>query len=1284
MVLVANVSLGRSVLEKRSMSDLDLSKKIEVITGIRESAEVELSSLRKKVVDGTGVWITKRKDLLDWIEWSEPSHNLKFFWLIGLPATGKTILSSVVIDRFRFLGAQCQYHFFSSAHQAKRTAAYCLRSIASQLAHVNEEFRERLFTLHEESGILFTSQNQNLDIIWEKIYEGIIFKMEFQETLFWSLDAIDEADSQSSLINRLLNAQSMTPIKVFLTSRPLKIPSSFGLSVPILFLSEEDTVNDIRAYVHSAIRSTLPDDEDIQDDIADQILAKAEGSFLWVKLAIETLQDNWHTQDDIRNALTEVPKGMQSLYERMLGMIEAQSPRLRLLAARILSWAACSWRPLSIAELKVVLEPEFKGFVRLEDTILQICGHFISLDKSKVSLIHMTARYFLLNDRDGVPAFIDSRWAHEHIATICLKYLSNDHWRRVFNTVEKSMGAMRKTSNLNGLLLAEKDHPAIGYAAYYWAYHVSKSSLDSNDLVTTIETFFTRFCLSWVEAIALSRNLRYLTQSAQYLKSYAKRRSRSLKLKSSESPMSLKEPPEDYAKSINIWANDFIRIVGKFGPNLVQSPSSVYRLVPLFCPRGSMIGGTYSSAKGKTISVAGLSSDGWDDCLASVSVEKDEMLSKVLATNAYFVTLVKRNGTIAIWYSETCELVRTMHHDEYVSLMKLNKALPLLATAGIQTYRIWDISSGEQLYCLQKRGQSVTMAISFGSCASDLVIGLDDCSVTCYDLKTSKVKWSFSPRDSHNELQGCPRVMALSPDLRSVAIAWRGKPPLIWDITAAQPQRPLQCRIASSSDSLCAPELLVWQPNGNSILVVCQDTKLVHWHLYDEEQIEFDHIKARGMTISQDGDLLLTCDNMGTMSIWAFPRFSLIYRLTNENDYIRDLEFSPDGQRFYDTRGAQCNVWEPDALVRPDEQDLEDQGCIGESSSIIEAIISHDECSRNQVTALASDSKDKYYCCGREDGTVTIHEATEGRKVRKAYSHASFSSVIILAWSNSGRYMISGDDSGRIMAKRLEVKMVDKWGIFPVFDFRLDEPVQQFLFDGKERLLLISTLSTDRVWDLKTKKELCLQQWGSRQSRRWIEHPLNTELLVWIDPVEVHIHKWMTLEHNDTVHKVSSKPGTPVLTSCRPQFFIPTDAHGKIVQWIALTGDKRYLVYETLPNTGHTSTRLSNGLHIEFLSTSDLHIQNPQFLTSDCMADLEGQVKRLVGTYQDQIVFLDHDYWLCTWKIDEAVDDVKRHFFLPKDWLNTGGLQMAVLTCQGTFLCPKHADVAIVRHGMRF
>ena len=1240
--------------------------------GVRERAEDELKTFRGRTMNGTCQWITRKEEFLEWIEVSEPAQSPGFFWLIGLPAMGKTVLASYVVDYLLLRGAsrQCQYHFFSAGHQSKRTAAYCLRSIASQLAFTNEEFRHKLLTLREETGLSFSSQDQDFSIIWEKIFHGIIFKMK-GEPLYWVLDAFDEADVPSLLVNSLMDIRSSTPIRIFITSRPARIPSkptTSDSSFNTHFLSEDDTSGDIRAYVHNALREALPDDEQqIRDDILEQILSKAEGSFLWVKLVLETLHDNWHTQDDIRKALTEMPKGMEHLYIRMLEKIEAQSSRLQLMAKRILTWTTCCWRPLDIAELQKALEPEFSGFVRLQETILQICGNFISVDNDKVSLIHMTARQFLLSSRENAPAFINSELGHEHIAIACLKHLSDEKWKRRFKTFETSTTtATGNAHKRNRLLLAEKGNPFLGYSVCYYAYHVSKSSLNSKHLPIILKNFLTKYCLSWIEAIALSSNLRYLTRSARFLKSYAKRRLRRLSSDDTDAPVTLKDSDTEYSREIQLWTVDFIRIVGKFGPNLIQNPSSVYRLISPFCPRASMIGTVYGQQE-RLISVTGLTSQGWNDCLASVTVSKEEAVSKVLATDAFFLTLLSSSGTVIVWHTETCEEARRILHKEYVSSMELNRPQILLATAGSENYKIWDIATGRQLYQLEKTSRALTMVTAFGNVGPELIVGLDDCSVTCYDLDTSQQKWQFTV-PTYGKYYGCPLTMRISPDLTMLAVSWRGKPPMVWDLLGTRFQQPLKCRVRSTTDALFSPVAMKWQTDANSILILCQDTTLTEWHIYDEEQHKFDHIKAHEITISRDGNLLLTSDAMGTISAYAFPRLSLIYQLVNQNEFIENLAFSPDGQRFYDTRASICNVWEPDALVRPDESELEDRG----SYIATDPVISHDESSQTHVTALAFGFADEFFCIGREDGTVCIHDTIDGKRLRKVSAHSPHSAIIILAWSHSNRYIISGDDSGRILAKRVESKGSNPFGVFPVFDIRIDEPVQQLVFNKSEKLLLISTGSTDTLWNLRLKKQLCCQRWTTGYGRRWIQHPIDQELLVWIDPFMIHTYSWEALSHADLI----KTPPADVDSSH------PSRPHGKVVHWVALTENQQYVVY--LSGAGHTESRLSSGLHLELLSTADLHVQHPHLLTSNCMADLAGRIRRLIGTYQDRIVFLDHDYWLCTWRINPGLYDVKRHFFLPKDWLNHNTLHMASLNPHGTFFCPKYGDVAIVRHGMRF
>ena len=69
----------------------------------------------------------------------------------------------------------------------------------------------------------------------------------------------------------------------------------------------------------------------------------------------------------------------------------------------------------------------------------------------------------------------------------------------------------------------------------------------------------------------------------------------------------------------------------------------------------------------------------------------------------------------------------------------------------------------------------------------------------------------------------------------------------------------------------------------------------------------------------------------------------------------------------------------------------------------------------------------------------------------------------------------------------------------------------------------------------------------------------------------------------------------------------------------------------------------------------------------------------------DQVLaFLNHDFWVCTYTLSETRPGrVKRHFFLPRDWLNLDWLELAVMRTDGVLLCPRNGEVALVENGLR-
>ncbi|KAL9041619.1 MAG: hypothetical protein Q9214_004044, partial [Letrouitia sp. 1 TL-2023] len=1249
-----------AIIERRTPNELPLEQRLMNILGISENIDEDLDSFTERILQGSCQWLLQRQAFQDWI--SDAPNKSGMLWLTGNPGAGKSILASYVIAllKKRSFSGSCQYHFFLAGNQTKRTISYLLRSIALQAALFHEVFCTRLIELHENTGIVFGQQKAM--IIWEKIFEGILFRIPSQNPFFWVFDGLDEAETPVELVKLLSKIKAAFRINVLLLSRATKdLAAGIRNLLPIAVhegISAEDNIDDIRDYVISSISKILPGDQ-AQEVIVEDILSKASGSFLWVRLALERIRDNWYTKDDIKLALTEIPRGMEQLYERMIEVIANQPSKPHQMAVRILTWVACAFRPLDVAELEVALIPDFRDFYSLEHTIEEICGHFIVVNKAKITLIHHTAAQFLLKKTSNLPVAIFPSEGHQHIATVSMDFLSDaSKWRRVFSNLQTTSSG---TAGFN-------DYPFLSYALTYWAYHFSLAPTESDELLETVLTFLEETCLLWINGVALFNNLRVLTQSAQNFKSFLKKRANNLAKKSTPS-LTLTRDSE-----LRQWANDIIRVVGRFGRNIVENPASIHKHVVPFCPKESIIGRSFGSTSHSAFSVSGITSKKWDDCLARMTMGEDQTASKVLCKDTFFVTLVGINGTLIVWSSETCEEIRRFTHGEYVTHMTSSRTSNLLATAGFKTTRVWDVTTGEELYRLPKGRYHHTRTLAFGPEDQEILVGYDDCLIECFDLASAREKWHFLAKEPGSQDHNCARYMAISPDLTQVALVFRGRPVVVWSIQHSSSLfiPPKRCvliednmRSAREGDAWNAPEVALWQPGTDHLLIMYEDTKIVEWNVRDDEQSPHDHMGARGMVLSHDGSLLLTSDVNGTLSIWTVPNYRLAYRLKYE-ELVTDMTFSPDGTRFYDIRGTFCNVWEPDALIR--SQDIDQDSASGSYETIhSEPVISSDDNTRVPITSLTCNGSNSYYCCGKEDGTVTMYEIPKGKKVRQIAKHASSTSVIKLAWSTSEKYLASGDDSGRIMVKRLEPPSSSRaeWAVFKLIDRRIDEAIEQLLFHTQDELLLITSRTTAYVMNLKTKSELCCACHPEHRDGLWINHPTSPALLVKVDAVQARQFMWKTLLPKDD----------PISSSFEDVQL--ADSQGKVQRAIHV---RDYWVFlEILSNDPKYAS--SQNRHMEFLEFHKLRDTGTS--KRKTVEGLAKHVRLLIGSFQDQVVFLDHQFWLCTWAMEPVYSKHKRHFFLPKDWLSPMALRLIVLNAQGTLMCPRNGEVAIVRSGLK-
>jgi hypothetical protein len=497
--------------------------------------------------------------------------------------------------------------------------------------------RVELQSTKNQFGVNFS--NMSATTIWGKVFRGTLFNKLAGRTLYWVIDSLDEGESETvSLIFQCLRTlPDNSKIKILLVSRDtadigMRV-AQLPLKKSIHQLSTADTYADIRDYIEDVIGDMIPKGVASRQSIIDKVLDEASSNFLWVTLAAKDLAQSWHLQSNIDHVLSGLPGEMTPRYDRMMEKIEKRPESTKRIATVLLAWAAYCFRPLQFNELTAALNSEFPDLTSLEDTIKHICSDFIQLRGTKVALVHEMARHNLITRYPSNREALHPSNSHGYITIVCLKYLSNskDHqWRQILNLAELGRSPGSLSASSRGRDICET-YPFLAYAATSWAYHLSLADPDSKPLLEALLCFFANDALTWINALALFGDLKSLIKAAQYLRAYVKGRNKEL------TEMPLPRLETDNTTTLRIWAIDLIRLVGKFGSNLIQNPSSIHRLIPPFCPVNSML----RKASGhSTFSVEGVSLADWDDCHARLSVGNEGSGRRVLATSEVFMALV--------------------------------------------------------------------------------------------------------------------------------------------------------------------------------------------------------------------------------------------------------------------------------------------------------------------------------------------------------------------------------------------------------------------------------------------------------------------------------------------------------------------------------------------------------------------------------------------------------------------------------------------------------------------
>lgn len=1240
----------RAVSTKNDL-DHEQRKLLDMYLGSSDSAEDDFMGVDNARITGSCEWLIQKGSYQEWQE----SPNARLFWISAKPATGKTILSGKVVSYLREMEKDCHFYFFDHGNKAKSNITSFLCSMARQMALMHAEILSLIVELCRKDDQLAKADYR---AIWRILYAEAILKLKLVRPQYWVIDALDECQAGTDLVPLLIKVMKALPVRIFLTSRnPLDVHRP-AIPPNMKVISEEisrtDTQSDIQLFLERHLDQLPVADEDERETMKETILMKSEGCFLWVSLVLQEL-GRVHTSAEIRQVLEDVPSDMDSLYSRILDSM-SRAPYGKELAKAILTWTVCAARPLTLSELHCALEIHLKDNVHgVKRAIASNCGQLVYVDsQSRVQVVHQTVRDFLLRGRTTSEFAIDKKSGHQELALGCLKYL---------NGPEMVGPSRRKLSATN---INQEPSAFASYACNYLSEHIMQVSSEDDDVFYALAKFLNSpNVLAWIEYVARHSDLKRLIQTGKALRNFLQRRSKHT------SPFG-----KDVAL-MDSWATDLIRLVTKFGKNLLESPSSIYHLIPPFCPPESAPRKLFANLRGTSLSLVGLfkpSNLTWGDCLSTI-VDPQEQFTALGCSKTQFA-IGMASGTIRVFNDTTCQEIKTLlkKHVTAVRILRFGSKEGVLVSAGSKVVRVWNTSSWEQVWAFEIPSQC--MSLSFAEDDKFLLGSLKNNQLVTWDLTNGVLIESYDWTEGLDDQKACsyrrPIAAACNLEEGLLAIVYRGQDILLWDF-----QRDALLETYTKEGG--AGTSMGRTVNGGAISVVFghgPNSTLLAATYVDGDLVVFGTSEGivKGTTLanaqvlgsSPDGRTLAAGDSSGTIQIYDFETLKLLYKIKSDDIGIKCLKFSRDSGRILDIRGSQCHVWDPMVLVRQDaEEEMSDTVSISTAphESITETIEGF-----VLVTSLCCHRLGEVFFCGKEDGSVYLYKTISGQQIKKLLSHADGVSISSVCFDEKIKLLSSIDSSSRVMIHPL-FRQADNWDVGePIFDHRAGVAVDQLLFNDAHTRMLISSAMADTLWEISTdgpngNRIIDTIEWEEARIYKWANHPLNPDQLILISDCVAHLYDWNTLQ------RLTDDDG------------IPLKGKGAFKPDLGIRSITSCLQGKGLATAfADTSTR-NNKRQLFLWNTSDFTLDSKAATIMPNYDQLTDIVDFLITVDDQQLVFLHSDNWICTTDPQNPLNII-RHFFLPADWLTSNDDLMIEMGPKNDILFVKRDEVAVIRRGL--
>lgn len=252
----------------------------------------------------------------DWLQ-----SDLRIYWIMGKPGSGKSTLAKFILSEPRTKIALGKWRpgAITASHYFWRPGALLQRSIKGMLCSLLYQLVLSLPNAFEYTSDNVTGLDQkDADTDWsvpelQQLCLGLIRHCDKPLCLF--VDGLDECgpdDSHQRLLE-VLETISLPNVKLIVSSRNEPVFEKRFRHEPQLRM-QDLTVDDLCTYA----LDSLP--KEIRYEFCEELVESAEGVFLWLVLAIQSINrgsSNGESLEDLRKRVRSLPKALNDFYKDM-------------------------------------------------------------------------------------------------------------------------------------------------------------------------------------------------------------------------------------------------------------------------------------------------------------------------------------------------------------------------------------------------------------------------------------------------------------------------------------------------------------------------------------------------------------------------------------------------------------------------------------------------------------------------------------------------------------------------------------------------------------------------------------------------------------------------------------------------------------------------------------------------------------------------------------------------------------------------------------------------------